>query len=220
MKTSATLLSIQVGRPQTVGDADASNPMEKLWTTSFWKTCVHHPVEVFSTHVDGDEAADKKNHGGADKAVCVYNADHYPQWQERLQLPQFGAGAFGENFTTQGFDETNVCIGDVWRIGDAVFEVTQPRQPCWKIARRWRIKELTAYVDQTGWSGWYLRVLQTGIIAAGMTIQRAENPHPSWTVQRANRVALHDRSNRPDAMELASLPALSESWVVMLRGRS
>ena len=95
----------------------------------------------------GDGQADRKNHGGPYRAVLGYSADHYPVWREDLDMPDLPYGAFGENFTIAGLDEESVALGDVFRVGDqVVLQVSQPRAPCWKLARRWEIKDLTARV--------------------------------------------------------------------------
>ena len=112
--------------------------------------------------IAGDQQADRENHGGLDKAVLAYSADHYAFWRVHLNLPDMPHGGFGENLTIAGLDESSVCIGDRWQAGNVVFEVSQPRQPCWKMGRRWNIADLPKQVIQNGKSGWYLRVLVEG----------------------------------------------------------
>ena len=160
----------------------------------------------------GDGVADPKHHGGIDKAVCVYSADHFPYWREALGIEGFGAAAFGENLTVQGLVEDEVCVGDVWGLGSARVRVTQPRQPCWKLARRWKLKDLALRVMQNGFTGWYLRVLEEGAVEAGDAITRQERPHPEWTVARANVVMHHDKQDREATRELVGLEHLSGSW--------
>lgn len=99
--------------------------------------------------------------------MCVYPADHYPYWREALNLPVLPFGAFGENLTVEGLIEAMVCIGDIWTVGGATLQVSQPRQPCWKLARRWQVKTLALQVQQTGWTGCYFRVLGEGTLSAG-----------------------------------------------------
>ena len=96
-------------------------------------------------------------------------------------MPDMPYGAFGENLTIAGLSEESVCIGDIFRIGDVTFEVSQPRQPCWKLARRWRMHELLGLVVRNGRSGWYLRVLEEGWIEAGMPVELIERPNPAWS---------------------------------------
>jgi len=109
-------------------------------------------------------------------------------------------------------DEEVVCIGDVCRIGEATVEVSQPRSPCWKLARRWLQKDLTARVQQTGYTGWYYRVLEEGDIEAGMPITLLEKPHPQWTIIRATHVMRHYKEDLDATREMMALPALAPSW--------
>ena len=176
---TATLYSVQVGMPRSYGSEDAFDPHDKPWMTGFFKTPVEGPVFVGSTNLVGDGQADLKNHGGVDKAVLAYSADHYPKWRDELRLPDMPCGAFGENLTIAGLSEQSVCIGDLFRLGEVLFEVSQPRQPCWKLARRWRMHELTGLVVNNGRSGWYLRVLSEGSVEAGMPVTLIERPNPS-----------------------------------------
>jgi MOSC domain-containing protein YiiM len=128
-------------------------------------------------------------------------------------------GGFGENFTTAGLLETDVCVGDVFQIGQAVVQVSQPRQPCWKLARRWRIRDLALRVQQTGRTGWYLRVLQEGTIVAGLPLTLVDRPYPEWTVAACYAVLHHRREDVGAARALAACSALSVSWRDSLRRR-
>ncbi len=144
--------------------------------------------------------------------MLCYADSHYEDWRE--ELPQLGmsAGALAENLTLRGADESTVCIGDTYRIGECEVQVSQPRQPCWKIARRWGIKTLTKRVAQTGRTGWYLRVHTEGSLQAGQVSQLLNRPHPNWSVQRANDVLFGREVDRLAVIELMGLPELSESW--------
>ena len=165
--TTLTITSIRVGLPQTFGTADAEHPMDRPWTTGIYKQPIEEPVWLGETNLAGDGQGDLKNHGGPEKAVFVYPSEHYGAWQQELKLAAFLPGAFGENFVSQGLTEKAVCIGDTFRIGGAVVQVSQPRQPCWRPARRWRIKDLALRIQKSGRTGWYLRVLQEGYVQSG-----------------------------------------------------
>ena len=171
------------------------------------------------TNLAGDGQADLFHHGGSHKAVCVYPASHYPYWQTVLPLSELPHGSFGENFTVSNLVEADVCIGDIWQIGDATVQVSQPRQPCWKLARRWNIKDLANQVQQTGRTGWYFRVKVEGDVSAGMALTLLNRPHPRWTVAAANSIMHHDRKNYSAAFELAALSELSPSWQETLHNR-
>jgi len=181
---------------------------------------VEGPVFAGKTNLAGDGQADLVNHGGVDKAVLAYSADHYPKWRKELCLPEMPFGAFGENLTIAGWSEECVCIGDTFRIGTAIFEVSQPRQPCWKLARRWRMHELTALVLNNGRSGWYLRVLEEGWIKAEMPVVLIERPNPSWPIARANEILHHRRTDLSLTLALADVPKLANAWVEELRERA
>jgi MOSC domain-containing protein YiiM len=214
------LYSIQIGIPKSYGSEDAADAHDKPWTTGFFKTPVEGPIFVGATNLNGDGQADLKNHGGIDKAVLAYSADHYPKWREELRMPDMPCGAFGENLTIAGSSEESVCIGDIFRIGKVAFEVSQPRQPCWKLARRWRMHELTALVVRNGRSGWYLRVLEQGWIEPQMPVTLIERRNPEWSIARANDILHHRRSDLPLTLELACVPRLADSWVAELQARA
>ena len=212
------ITSIQVAMPREVAP-QADDYSEQPWITGFFKKPVADRVRVYTTGVEGDGQADLIHHGGADKAICVYSRLHYSYWHAVLgqELPW---GAFGENVTVDGLDETSVCIGDRWRIGERVIvQVSQPRQPCWKLARRWQRKTLALEVQDSGKTGWYFRVLAEGIIAPGDTLTMIDRLHPTWTVANANRVMHRDKQDLKLATELFSIPELSQSWRATLEQR-
>ena len=206
------LRSIQVSLPKVYGRPGADDWMDQPWQTGFYKERVDGPRWLAQTNLAGDGQADLVNHGGPDKAVLTYASAHYPGWRDMLERPEFPHGAFGENFTVDGLTEESVSIGDVYRLGSAVVQVSQPRQPCWKLARRWRIKELTALVEQTGKTGWYLRVLEEGEVEPGQPLTLLERPHPEWTVTRATRTMRTRTKDRAAAGPLAGIDELAASW--------
>ncbi len=208
----AELLSVQIGVPRTVGRADTTDPMDQIWTTGFFKEPVAGSVRLGRVNLAGDSQADLQNHGGPEKAVNVYPAEHYPYWERNLGLAALPCGAFGENFTTEGLLEADVCIGDVFEISHALVQLSQPRQPCWKLARRWRMKDLALRVQQSGRTGWYFRVLRQGHVQAGAKLLLTKRPHPEWTVAAANDVMHHRTHDVEAARALAACPALSVRW--------
>jgi len=218
--SSSTLCSIQVGTPQSYGFEDAVDTHDTPWTTGFFKTGIEGRVFADKTNLTGDGQADLKNHGGVDKAVLAYSADHYSKWRQELGKPDLPHGAFGENLTIAGLSEASVCVGDIFRVGTVTLEVSQPRQPCWKLARRWRMHELTGLVVRNGRSGWYLRVLEPGWIEAGMPVALMERPSPDWPIARANEILHHRKTDLRLALELANVPRLANSWVGELRERA
>ena len=206
------LTSIQIGRPREY-DPVAGDTSDKPWRTAFYRTPVAGPVVARRLGLEGDSVADTRVHGGPDKAICVYSADHFAYWRGDLGLGEaFGPAAFGENFTVEGFAEPDVCVGDRWRVGEAELEVSQPREPCWKLARRWKQKDLTLRVLQTGYTGWYVRVLKEGAVEACDPIELLHRPEPDWTIVRANEVMHHLKNDGEAAEALAALKPLAASW--------
>ncbi len=204
--TDASLVSIRVGRPRTIDDPHP-------WRTAFLKDAVTGPVWLRATNLDGDRQADLRVHGGVDKAVCVYSGDHYPAWRIELERPDMTSGGFGENFTVNGQTEQQVCLGDRFRIGAAVVEVSQPRGPCVKLARRWDRPDLPKLVVASGRSGWYLRVIDEGQVEAGDPLRLLDRPFPHWTIARVNDVTYGlGATTDEDRDALASCPALARSW--------
>ncbi|MBW4485280.1 MAG: MOSC domain-containing protein [Tildeniella torsiva UHER 1998/13D] len=206
------IISIQVGLPQTLGTEASPNLMDRRWTTGFFKQPIAGEVWLGHTNLAGDGQADLKNHGGVDKAVLAYSAEHYPDWRSHLHNSNLPYGGFGENFTVAGQTEAEVCIGDTYAIGNARVQVSQPRQPCWKLSRRWRVEDLALQVKANGRSGWYFRVLEEGVVQPGLAITLCDRPYPQWTVARANEIMHHGLGDRAAATELAGCPLLSRNW--------
>jgi MOSC domain-containing protein YiiM len=208
------IMSLQVGLPRVM------DPHGQPWTTATFKYPVSGKVALSWLGLAGDGQADLENHGGVDKAVLVYSEEHFERWRRELFPEGLTPGAFGENFTVQGLNETNVSVGDVYEVGSARVEVSQPRQPCWKQAQRYGIKDLVVKIIRSGRTGWYLRVRREGSVEAGDVMTLVERRCPEWTIERANHVMYVEKHNRELTRELAACPALSESWAGYLRRRN
>jgi MOSC domain-containing protein YiiM len=208
----AILQTIQVGTPQRYGIPDPESGREGFWQTSFVREPNPQRRWLATTHHAGNLRADTKNHGTPNQAVLVYAAAHYPCWRAELGRAEIGPGGFGENFTVDGLDETNVCVGDVYVVGKAHIQVTGPRYPCSKISRRWGISTLTARVVETGRTGWYCRVLQEGWVEPGAPIALVDRPYPSISMAMVNDFG-HGRNRDVEAARaLAACPLLPEWW--------
>jgi MOSC domain-containing protein YiiM len=206
------LVSVQIGTPRTVGEPHASDPMDRSFTSAIWKEPVTGPVKVGRLGLDGDRVANTRVHGGPDQALLMYAASHYPLWEAEWGRAGLGPGAFGENLTVSALTEESVCIGDVLDIGTAELQISQPRQPCATLARRHQVRDLIKLVQRNGRSGWYLRVLREGVVAAGDKIVLVDRPHPEWTVRRAARAALDRKAQPEQGQALAACEALSSGW--------
>lgn len=214
MSPSATpeLISVLVGRPQLMRLEPPFVTRATTFSTAFIKKPVKGPVWLRETNLEGDRQANTRAHGGPDMAVLAYGADHYTLWRKELDMRLMTYGGFGENFAISVLNENEVCIGDIYTIGDARVEVSQPRTPCANISRRWSRRDLTSRVEVTGRTGWYLRVLVEAQVEAGLEVRLNRRPHPEWTITRAH-VAMRARKEDPDeASGLAMLEELSESW--------
>ncbi|VDC26670.1 MOSC domain-containing protein [Pseudogemmobacter humi] len=164
--------------------------------------------------LSGDEQADRRHHGGPDKALHAYALAHYPLWSAEMpeRAALFRPGGFGENLVVEGADEDSICLGDRFRLGGALVEVSQGRQPCWKLNLRFNRPDMARLVQETGRSGWYFRVPGPGPVAAGDRAVLLARPNPGWTLARVGRLLYRDRLNRQDLREFAALPGLPESW--------
>jgi MOSC domain-containing protein YiiM len=208
--SSPYLVSVQVGLPR-LHDCETA-AQDPPFFTAFFKDPVEGLVWLGRTNLASDGQADREHHGGPDKAVLAYAASHYPHWREELRVAHLPPAAFGENFTIAHQAEEDVCIGDTYALGEARVQVCQPRRPCWKLARRLGFADLPQRVQQTGRSGWYLRVLTEGHVERGLPLVLLERPWPQWTVARVNDVLYHGREDREAMTALAAVPPLAESW--------
>ncbi|MEM7221970.1 MAG: MOSC domain-containing protein [Pseudomonadota bacterium] len=166
-----------------------------------------------------DSQADLTVHGGPEKAVHHYAAEHMAHWRRIFpeKAAQFLPGCFGENISTIGLNEQNLCLGDVLTMGSARVQITQGRQPCWKLSAHTGIEQMAARFQLSGRTGWYYRVLESGEVQAGDQLRLAERPHPDWPLERVIKARFDPRLDPDDARALAGLPALSESWRAAFR---
>ncbi len=184
-------------------------------TSAIRKHPVPGPVIATATGLAGDQQADPRYHGGLDKAIHHYPFEHYAAW--RTELPQQAAqfqtpGAFGENLSTQGLTEANICLGDCFQIGTAVIQVSQGRQPCWKLNARFDIPDMIERVRASGRTGWYYRVLQPGEIKPGDPFERVQRLLPEWPLTRLWQVLFHEPTDIEALLELSRIEILAENW--------
>jgi MOSC domain-containing protein YiiM len=208
------LVSVNVGKPALLG-MHRGRPV----TSGIVKRPVEAETILLDTvNLEGDGQADREVHGGEDKAVYAYPSEHIATWREELGQ-DLGPAAFGENLTTAGWLESDVCIGDLWAWGDAVLEVCQPRWPCYKLGMYRGDQKLLARFRASGRTGWYLRVLQGGRVPVAGPILVAVRHPAGITVLDVHEARLHGTS--PERMsELLDLEPLSEEWKYGLRHRA
>ena len=213
------LTHLQVGTPQPHTSEESATTPRMDWTSGIAKAAVSGRVALAPTNLAGDGQADLRAHGGPEKAVCVYPSEHYDFWSTDLGM-HAGPGGFGENFTVAGMLETEICVGDTFRIGSAIVQVSQPRQPCWKLAR-WRgCPTLPTRMQETGRTGWYLRVLTSGDVQAGDRFELIARPAPARTLADANRAMHQGQADWQAAATWADCEWLSTNWRATFRRRA
>jgi ferredoxin-NADP reductase/MOSC domain-containing protein YiiM len=202
----ARLLSLNVGVPREV------TWNGKIVRTAIWKFPVEKRRMVRKLNVDGDEQADLAGHGGEQRAVFVYQMESYDYWKRFLGRDDFSFGQFGENFTVEGLADDEVCIGDRYRIGDATFEVTQPRVTCYRVGIRMNEPRMPALLVAHHKPGFYFRVLQEGEVGAGDEIVKVADGPEQLTVAHIDALLYLPGHCREDIVRALRIPALSKGW--------
>lgn len=203
---AARLLEVRAGRAVAFGPHGEPSAIHKQ--------PVPGRVRVATLGLVDDEQADRKHHGGPDKALHHYPREHYAVWQATLseRAARFVSGGFGENLVTLGMCEQDVCVGDVFRLGSATIQVAQGRQPCWKLNVRFALPDMARRVQDTGCAGWYYRVIEEGEIAAHDSFELIARPHPEWTIAAVQRVLYRDCLEQDSLAALSELAALAPGW--------
>jgi MOSC domain-containing protein YiiM/ferredoxin-NADP reductase len=200
------LLSVNVGLPRDV------TWQGRTVHTGIWKAPVIGPRKVRRLNIDGDGQGDLAGHGGERRAVLVYQVDSYRYWQDQLGRTGFAYGQFGENFTVDGLSDAEVCIGDRYRIGGALFEVTQPRVTCYRLGIRMNEPEMAALLVKHGRPGFYFRVLEEGEVEAGDEITRVASGPERMSVFEIDALLYTPGHPRDQLERTLRIPALSAGW--------
>jgi len=221
MDLAAIETAIQETRLEEVRVGNVKRLGETQIMTGIEKSVCEGPVNVSDVRVEGDEQGEAVIHGGPHKAVLQYARHHYDAWKKEFpgSAHLFNPGGFGENLVADGFDEENMCIGDVVKIGTLVLQVAQPRQPCFKLNHRFQQTAMSRRSQESHRTGWYYRVLQPGIISAGEAIRVVERPHPEWTVSRVQDILYSDTRNFSAIEALVKLEALAPDMRTLLGKR-
>jgi MOSC domain-containing protein YiiM len=200
------LVSIQVGIPRMV-QVDG-----KEVTTAIFKTPVNKRIPLHWMNLEGDQQADLSVHGGQNKAVYAYPSEHYSPWRKELPIADLYWGAFGENFTTAGLMEDNVCLGDRFTIGTAEVVVTQPRNPCFKLNLKFGRDDMAERFLASRRSGFYLRVLREGEVGPGDPIVLVHQDENRISISDAMRLYLHEPNLNDLRRRALQVKYLSSSW--------
>jgi len=201
-----TVVSVNTGGPRDVhvnGDTVR---------TSIWKSPRNGRIRVVGFNLEGDEQSDLSVHGGRYKSVYVYPSEHYAYWRKKLPDADLPWGVFGENLTTDGMLETDVCIGDRFRIGSAEFQVTQPRQPCFKLGIRFGRDDMLKRFVASGRSGFYLAVVQEGELGRGDDIHVTHRESCSMSVADIFALKMGTRAATDMLQRAAAIKTLTPSW--------
>ncbi|EEF62217.1 MOSC domain containing protein [Pedosphaera parvula Ellin514] len=207
------VLSINVSLPREV------TGQGKTFSTGIFKIPVEGRIKVHSLGLEGDGQADLENHGGIHKAVYSYPFEHYEYWAGELGRNDFSFGQFGENLTISGWLEDGVHIGDMFRIGEVLLEISQPRVPCYKLAVKMNLPEFPKHFAASGRIGFYLRVLAPGEIGAGDAMERVKIDSRGVTVREMMDVMYFKRHNEEIMRKAITIPALTPSWRDELKQR-
>ncbi|MNH96211.1 6-N-hydroxylaminopurine resistance protein [compost metagenome] len=202
---SIEILSLNVGMPKQV------QFQQKDVSTGIFKTATDEALHLSFLNLEGDGQGDLVHHGGREKAVCVYPYEHYPFWENELKRP-LEYGALGENLTIKGLLETDVCIGDVFELGKAIVQVSQPRQPCYKLTIRHGVPDMLLKVQQTGYTGFYFRVLEEGVVTKDDGLSLLHRHPKEITVSFANRIMHREKDNIEGIKQILEVEELSSNW--------
>jgi MOSC domain-containing protein YiiM len=207
----ASVISVHTGRIAPLGAEGVPS--------GFVKHRRDGAVTVGETGLDGDEIADLTVHGGPDKAVYGYGVDHYPRWaaEQPGHAGLFGPGVMGENLAIAGLTEADLCVGDVHRIGDALLQACQPRQPCFKLALRFDDPMMVKAMVKSRRSGWYYRVLKAGRVAAGDAVALHARPNPDFPFSRLVEIVYARDPSREELTRMAAMDGLARQWVAQAK---
>ena len=200
------IVGVFAGKPETLWPGKPSSAIRKQ--------AIDGPVEVNETGLLPDKQADLKVHGGTEKAVHHYAVDHMPFWQKMFpqDAQRFVPGCFGENISTRGLTEHNLCLGDILSMGSATVQICQGRQPCWKLNAHLDNRQLAALFQKTQKTGWYYRVLQNGVVQKGDTMRLIDRPNPGWSLHKVIEARFSRSLDNQAMQQLASVTSLSENW--------
>jgi MOSC domain-containing protein YiiM len=207
------LLSVNVSLPKEVTHKG------KTVRTGIFKERVGGRIKARTLNLDGDRQADLVGHGGEMRAMLVYSHENYDYWAKELGRDDFVFGQFGENFTVEGMLDEHIHVGDRFRIGTALFEVSQPRVPCYKLAMKMGVEGFYAQLLKSGRPGFYFRVLEEGDVGAGDEIQLVESDPIGVTVREASNLLYFQKDDLDGARNVLRIKALSPGWVQSFKTR-
>lgn len=190
------IISTNLGKPTEVSWNG------KLITTGIYKSPVDTPLLLETENVSGDTIGDPKVHGGIYKACYLFSAEQYPYWKEKYPHLDWNWGMFGENLTVKGLDESQIKVGSIYRLGNALVQITQPREPCFKLGLKFGTQEILKQFIDHGWPGTYVRILEVGKVSSGDTMDLVEESGNPLTTQQFFSL-LYDKEKDQSILKLA-----------------
>ena len=215
MKIRTRIKHIFCGKEKEINDGK-----RKVYKTSYKKKLVKNIDLLFINNVgfNIDTQSDKSHHGGLDKAICVYSQKYYHFLKQKYNL-DLPLCAFGENITIEDLDDSEICIGDIFKIGDVILEVSQPRQPCWKISSVLEIKNLTSLIVKENKTGFYFRVIESGPIKKDDNLELISRKYPDITIEFINKCAFNAKENQKNIKKILECDELADAYRLSLSKR-
>ena len=210
---AVVLLELRTGRVRTHPGAGGAS-----YTSAIAKEPAAGPLRLTWLGLEGDQVGNPQVHGGPDQAVLAYASEHYPLW--RAEGVAAGPGQFGENLLLAGLTDREACIGDRFALGEAIVQVSHPRQPCNTLARHFQRADIVPRVWSLARGGWYLRVLREGWLEAGMERALQDRPNPGATVARVLAAFQRAAQEPGEALAMAALAGLTGEWSAKLRAKA
>ena len=210
------VLSVQIGKIRTIKDDSFK---EKQWQTGSYKEPVDVALDVRFDGVIGDEISDLVFHGGPNKVLFANSYENYNEWAKYLKVDSLEYGALAENITMSTIKEEDVYVGDVHKIGTVILEVSQPRQPCWKISKKHNDKTFKKHIYDTKRTGWYYRVLQEGQISANDEVELISRVSNPISIYKANEILENPKEDEKSTSILINLSVLGEQFKNNLKKR-
>jgi len=204
------VISLQIGKVQAHGNKNSKKFLDKYWESASFKEVVDEKVWANKLSLVGDEVADTVHHGGIDKAIFANSYKNYNRWANFLNLKDITFGALAENLTLSGLHESNVCLGDIHRVGSALLQVSQPRKPCWKISKKWNNTTFTKEIYTSGLTGWYYRVLEEGYIQTGDTVTIESQEEIKISILDANNA--FSKTDKNTLESILNIPSIAPSY--------
>lgn len=209
----AKVAAVNVGTPRPIERGKG-----RVETSSIWKEPVSGRVAVRGVNIEGDDQADRRVHGGPDRAVYAYATEDTAWWEQELGRP-LGPGIFGENLTLSGVDVTGALVGERWKIGTVVLEVSCPRIPCWKLGKKMGDPRFIKRFAHARRPGAYLRIIEEGELGAGDEVGIVHRPDHDVTIALFVEAYEHDRTLLPRLLEADALPVAWRDWAEEMLGR-